>query len=467
MKKNDEFIDIVTAVGMNGEGIVKRDNLAVFIPFALTGEQVKYKILKVTSKCAYAKLIDVITPAEIRIRPKCPVFTKCGGCQLQHIRYSNQLKMKENNVKRCFQKIANVEPNFKQIVKSDLEFGYRNKLQLPVTFDGERTKIGFYAENSHRVVEISKCYINSDNSEKLIDAFNAYISEFNIQGYDEQNFTGDIREITAREIAGNVIVTVVALKDQLPGVHRLIELLTEKLSCKFSLFLNINNSRTNVIYGDKFQLLYGTNDYGGNMLGLKYRAGVNTFSQINDGVCIKLYSAVRDEAVAGENVTVIDAYSGTGLMTALIGIKAEKVIGVEVVKESVELANILAKNNGLSSRITNYNGKCEELLPDIIRKEKELGREICLVLDPPRKGIERKIIEAIIQCNVEKVIYVSCNPSTLARDVGLLTGSLCYVNDEVRKNDVVERNYEIKYVRPFDMFPQTKHVETLCVLTKN
>jgi 23S rRNA (uracil1939-C5)-methyltransferase len=188
--------------------------------------------------------------------------------------------------------------------------------------------------------------------------------------------------------------------------------------------------------------------------------------QVNNSVCSKLYSAVRDVVDANENTVVIDAYSGAGLMTALLAKNAKRAIGVEIVKEAVECANELAKINGLEDKITNYQGACEDILPGLILEEKQKGSEVCLVLDPPRKGCDLKVIESIIDSNIDKIVYVSCKPSTLARDVGLLVGTLAVVDGEIKRVENPKLNYDISYVKPFDMFAQTKHIETLVCLKR-
>lgn len=467
MEKNEEKVGVVVGVGVGGEGIIKQDGAVVFVPFTLLGEKVRYKVLKVTSKCAYGKVLEVLTPAESRVRPKCPVFGKCGGCQLQHVKYVQQLKNKEESIATCFKKIANLDVKVKSAVKGDNEFRYRNKLQLPIVNTQKGTIIGFYAENTHRVVPITDCLINAPWTKDVITAFTKYIEEFDIKGYNEIDNTGDIREVTVKEIKGNLIITVVALSPDLRGKKRLIEIFNEELKFTFSLYLNVNEKATNVIYGDKFYLLYGSPDYNADMLGIKYKIGVQSFMQVNNSVCSKLYSAVRDVVDADENTVVIDAYSGAGLMTALLAKNAKRAIGVEIIGEAVECANELAYMNGLSDKITNYLGKCEDILPDIIEKEKQNGSKVCLVLDPPRKGCDIKVINSIIDSNIDKIVYVSCKPSTLARDIGLLVGSLKTVNGAIVKaeDDYIPR-YNVSLVRPFDMFAQTKHVETLVCLTK-
>ena len=466
MKKNDEFIGIVSAMGSNGEGIIRQDDKVVFVPFTLLGEKVKYKVVKITSKCIFGKALEILTPSEVRVRPKCPVFTKCGGCHLQHVKYQQQLIVKQESIKKTFQKVANLDVDVATTICSDNDFRYRNKLQLPVCQTQFGTNIGFYAENSHRVIPIDDCYINAVWTKDIISAFSTYIKEFSILGYDENTNSGELREITVKEIKGSLIITAVILKDSIRGLDRLIEIIKDTVKYPFSLYINVNKKDTNVIYGEKFSLVYGKPDYTSEMLGVKYKIGVQSFMQVNDFICSKLYSNVRTLVDADEDTVVFDAYSGAGLMTAILAKNAKKAIGIEIVKEAVECANDLAKINNLDDKITNHLGKCEDILPNLILKEKQNNSKISLVLDPPRKGCDIKVINAILKSDIDKIVYVSCKPSTLARDVGLLVGSLKEENGAIVKNENYTPKYKVIYARPFDMFAHTKHVETLVCLTK-
>ncbi|MBQ8426938.1 MAG: 23S rRNA (uracil(1939)-C(5))-methyltransferase RlmD, partial [Clostridia bacterium] len=419
-----------------------------------------------TSKCAYGKLLEVIVPSEIRVRAECPVFGKCGGCQLQHIKYQNQLKIKEDTIVGCFKKIANLDVEVFPTVKGNHNFRYRNKLQLPVTFNGKETVIGFYAEGSHRVVPIEDCLINAVWTKNVILAFKKYINEFNIFGYNELDGSGELREITVKDVKGKIIITAVVLNKNLRGIDRLVEIIKQDVKYPFSLYLNVNTKNTNVIYGNEFYLVCGDPDYSSDMLGIRYRIGVQSFMQVNDSVCSKLYAQVRETVSADQNTTVIDAYSGAGLMTAILAKSAKKAIGVEIVKEAVELADKLAEQNGLSDKITNYCGKCEDILPQLIKIEKQENTNVCVVLDPPRKGCDIKVLDAILKSEIDKIVYVSCMPSTLARDVGLLIGSLEVVDGEIKRVENPKYRYSVEFIKPFDMFSQTKHVETLVCLHK-
>lgn len=466
LKKNEERTDIVSCIGVNGEGIIKTDDGTVFVPYALRGEKVRYKVLKVTSKCAYGKVLEILTPAEERVRPKCPVFGKCGGCNFQHLKYTEQLAVKSNNVAVCFKKIAGIDVEIKPAVKGDNEFRYRNKLQLPVG-DGENgPQIGFYAENSHRIIEIEDCLINALWTKSLIKAFKSYMTQAGLKGYNEQTLSGDVREITAKEIKDKLIIVVVSAKKNLPRLDLLTELLEKEIKMKFSLFVNYNPKPTNVIYGEEFFCVCGKKSYGSEMLGIKYDTGVLSFMQVNKSVCSKLYSAVSQAVAADDNSTVIDAYSGAGVLTAILAKKAKKVIGIEIVKEAVNIADSVAKKNGLSDKITNYCASCEDVLPSIVANERANGAKITVVLDPPRKGCDIRVIRSLIKNDIDKIVYVSCKPSTLARDIGLLVGTLQEEKGEIKRSSNFQPRYKIDEIKTYDMFAQTKHVETLVCLSK-
>lgn len=467
MTKNEIKEGLVVSFGMNGEGVLKENDATVFVPYAITGEKIRYKLLKISGKIAFGKVEEILTPAEERVRPKCPVFGKCGGCQLQHIRYLSQLKIKEDKIATCFKKIAGINVQVNPIVKGDLEFRYRNKLQLPVSVDknGE-TVIGFYAENSHRVVPVNDCFINPVWTADVISAFKEYMKFAGLKGYDEQTGEGDVREITVKDVKGKLLITIVSVLDSLPYTDELIKIMSERVKYVFSLFLNVKKTHDNVIYGDKFNLLYGKKEYASDMLGVKYSVGVQSFTQVNDCVCTKLYSTVNSLVDADNDTVVIDAYSGAGLMTALLSVHAKKTIGIEVVPEAVDIANKIAANNKLDDKIFNYLGKCEEIMPDIIKNETVSGNKITVVLDPPRKGCDLKVLNALIENQVDKIVYVSCKPSTLARDVGLLIGTLYSDNGEIKKAEKPTERYKIETVKPFDMFAQTKHVETVVLLSR-
>ena len=457
LHKNEEYVGIVDGYGTDGEGIIKIDGTTVFVPFCVSGEKVKFKVLKVKNYIAYGKLVEIIIPSVIRVEPRCPVFTKCGGCDIQHVRYDMQLYYKSRLVERTLLKIGDILFSVKDTVPCKNEYGYRNKLALPIGFVNGETVVGFYAQRSHRIVPIDNCSIQAEWADDIISAVKQFAST-GVQGYDEESGEGILRHIVVREVQGKFIIALVCTKkiDLTPFV----EILKQKFS-EFTLILNINSENTNAIFGKSFFTVYGEGFFDAQEFGIKYRAGANTFLQVNDYMRTKLYSAVLDEAEKG--VTAIDLYSGGGLLTALLAKKCGCAYGIEVVEEASRCADELKEQNGLSGRMFNICGRVEDEIDKVFSKTK--GKRI-IVCDPPRKGIERSAINAIKSSGADKIIYISCNPATLARDLGLLTGSLIEQDGALVKSYSQKWDYEITEITPYDMFPQTRHIETLVCLVK-
>ncbi len=467
IEKNDSICAVTDAVGSNGEGIVRHEGITFFVPACLPGEKVRFKVLKIKGNIGYGKLEEVLTPAEERVRPKCPVFSRCGGCCLQHVDYATQLAHKAQIIKDALRKIGGLTVDVPTTIKSDFPYGYRNKLQLPVGVDKEgNTVMGFYAEHSHRIIPITACAIHPEWAEKLMATLSRYIMECHVRGYDERTKTGSLRHVVAREIGGKFIVTLVTAKRSLPNLPYLVELLKETLK-EVTVYLNFNAEDTNVILGKEFQLVYGEGKFDAVEQGIIYEAGPVTFLQVNENVRAKLYKdGIKSVALDGDEV-VIDAYSGGGLLTAMLAKKAKRVYGIELEEEASRCADGLKEKNGLEN-MTNICGYVEEKLPAVLEKEK--GEKLRLILDPPRAGIARSVLKALLESGIPKLTIISCNPATLARDLGILTGRLTEREGELIKNPAYEGvgasetlagYYEIEKIQGYDMFPQTKHVETM------
>ena len=472
IEKNDIICAVTDAIGSNGEGIIRHEGITFFVPACLPGEKVRFRVLKIKGNIGYGKAEEILTPAEERVRPKCPVFTKCGGCCLQHLDYPAQLAHKSGVVRDALRKIGGLQMDVPIAIKSEKPYGYRNKLQIPVGVDKDgKTVIGFYAEHSHRIVPISSCAIHPEWSEKLISVIKRYMSECAVKGYDEQTKTGAIRHIVAREIGNKYIITLVTTTTKLPNLTYLTELLLDSFT-EFTLYLNLNPADTNVIFGKEFQLVHGRGIFQAEEQNVVYEAGPMTFLQVNENVRTKLYKDVLKRVVSDGDEVVVDAYSGGGLLTAMIAKKAKRVYGIELEKEASACADSLKQINGLEN-MTNICGYVEEELSAVLDKEK--GEKVRLVLDPPRAGIARSVVKALLQSGIPQLVLVSCNPATLARDLGILTGRLIEKEGELVKNPAYEGvgagetlsgYYEIEEIQPYDMFPHTKWIETLVVLSK-
>ena len=471
IEKNDIICAVTDAIGTNGEGIIRHEGITFFVPACLPGEKVRFRVLKVKGNIGYGKVEEILTPAEERVREKCPVYSKCGGCCLQHLDYSAQLAHKSSIVKDTLRKIGGINVAVPVAIKSENPYKYRNKLQIPVGVDKDgKTVIGFYAEHSHRIIPITACAIHPDWAEKLIAVVRRYMTECVVKGYDEENKKGAIRHIVAREIGGKYIITLVSAKRDLPNLPYLVGLLSEQFRV-FSLYINFNDADTNVILGKEFQLVHGTGVFEAEEQGITYEAGPVTFLQVNENVRTKLYKDALKAVCADGDEVVVDAYSGGGLLTAMIAKKAKRVYGIELEAEASRCADSLKAKNGLDN-MTNICGYVEEKLQGVLEKEK--GEKVRLILDPPRAGIARSVTKALLSSGIPTLVLISCNPATLARDLGILTGRLIETDmGELVKNpayegkaedEVLDGYYAIEKIQPYDMFPQTKHIETLVTL---
>ena len=433
MKKNDIIqLDVIDA-GANGEGIAKVDNFVIFVPFALQGEKILAKLLKVNKNFAYAKIEKIITPSPERVEPRCPVFGKCGGCNLQHTTYENQLKIKKIIVQNTLRKMLHTPFEVQDTIGSCLQYGYRNKMQFPINKDG----IGMYAQNSHRLIPLTDCPISQQINSKLISLMQQYINRSGISLYNEETGQGILRNVLVRVKSDSYMITIVC-NGEPTKIQILVDLLSNNIE-NFGLYYNINKKRNNTILTDEFVHVAGIKEQECTDFGINYTLLPLSFAQVNDCIQNEIYQKIL--SIVGNNI-VIDAYSGAGLLSAIISTKAKHVYGIEIIQQATDNANALKEKNNIQN-LTNINGDCAIELPKLI----STLQDPIVVLDPPRKGCDIRVLEALIQNAPSKIIYVSCNPASLARDLQTL-----------------EQYYDITLVQPYDMFPQTKHVETLVVL---
>ncbi len=456
MEKNDVVEAVCESIGTQGEGIVKAGGCTVFVPYLLCGEKAKIRILKVKNNIGYGKIEELLAPAEERVRPKCDVFSRCGGCQLQHCNYRTQLKFKTALVRDTLKKIGGIETDVAPCERSEKTYGYRNKLQLPVARQNGKNVIGFFAERSHRIVPTRSCPIHPDWSEKLIAALYDFMEKCGLDGYNEETGKGQVRHIVVRELKNRFIVTLV-VTEKIAGIDYFFFLL-DRVFSEYSFYFNYNTNRTNAVFGDDFELMRGRGFYECTDGGITFEAGANTFVQVNEYVRGRLYDKVV--SLMDEQESVIDCYAGGGLLTAMLAKKCKKAVGIEIVPEASACADKVKERNGLQDKMINYCGDAAELLEQALQAEPNAA----VVLDPPRAGVERRVIETLKAHAVEKILYISCNPATLARDAGILTGSLREENGVLVKGSA-NGEYTLVSVEPYDMFPQTKHVETLVVLS--
>lgn len=442
IEKNDVIECTIDDIGAFGEGITHIGGLTVFIPGALVGEKVSARVVLVKTSLAHAVLIKIISPSPFRVEPPCPYFRQCGGCSLQHLSYDAQLRLKQSIVKNSLKKYAGIDCEVSPVVPSPNVLGYRNKLSLPVLYDKKRgTVCGLFAKKSHRIVEIQDCLLQrAPTFETAKKAFDFACSS-GLAGYDEERGKGDLRHIVVRSLGNEISLTYVLNGEKKAFERALEKELQRKRPENFSLHINYNTSKSNVILGGKSRLVYGA--AFARLDSIEVETHPQAFFQVNDKVREKLYKAALDRV--SENINVVDAYSGAGVMSAFFARKAKRVVGIEISAAAVEVANNLAKREHLEN-LSFVLGDCAEKMGGVLKGFS--GSDVCIVLDPPRSGCSREVTDAVNDSGAERIIYISCNPSTLARDLALMD------------------NYTSTEIIPFDMFPQTPNVETLVVLSK-
>lgn len=441
LKKNDELVLTVDSLGANGEGVCHYAGKVVFVPFALVGEEVLVHIIYDKKSFYVGKLIRVITPSKDRATPLCPYFSKCGGCDLQHLKYEETLKLKKQIVSDALYKYAGITVNVKDTVPSDKDYRYRNKFSFPVSEDKfGNPVIGMYKKNSHEIVEIEDCFLQSENAKTIIKLFKEYMIENKISAYNEETKKGIIKHIVVRESGNEFILTVVVTDKNFNNFEPLISKLSQKFK-SFGIFKNVNNLKNNVIFGNLDIFVHGIKSLQKEEFGILYEFNNRSFLQVNNYIKNEIYKKIIETISESENI--IDAYSGAGLLSGILATKAKNVYGVEIVKEATADAEKLKQKNNLKN-LTNINGDCSVVVPELAKK---LGSNFLVVVDPPRKGLDEKVAHAILNSQPKQIIYLSCNPATLARDLKIFIAK-----------------YDIDFVQSYDMFPQTANVETLVCL---
>ncbi len=441
LKKNDDITVNIERFGANGEGIAVYKNKIIFVPFACEGEQVSAHIICDKKSFYIAKLINIISPSKERVKAPCPYYGKCGGCDIQHLSLDAQLKLKKNIVKDALSKYAKINVSVNDVIGSEKQLRYRNKFSFPVqqTDDG-KIKIGMFKKNSHEICEIEDCLLQSEKTKDIISLFKEYLNEENITAYNEATKSGIVKHIVVREHAESFILTVVVTDEKFNNFSPLIKKLSTKFK-SFGIVKNVNKLSNNVIFGKRDEFIYGLKELKIQEFEISYQVNNRSFLQVNNEVKNKIYSKIISEINYAKNVC--DAYSGAGLLSAIVAKNAENVYGIEIIPEANINAEELKKQNGLKN-LTNICGDCSKVLPTLA---KQLKSDFSLILDPPRKGVDKVVCDAIIASEPKQIIYLSCNPATLARDL-----------------DMLKEKYEIEFVQPYDMFPQTANIETLVKL---
>ncbi len=446
VEKNEDYKVEIIGIGHEGEGVGKVDNFTVFVKEALPGEIVEAKIIKLTKSYGVGKLLRVIEPSKERREPICGIYKRCGGCQLMHTSYESQLELKRNIVAETVKRIGKIDDVLVHpTLGMEQPERYRNKVQLPVGGRENDIRIGFYAPRSHEIIDTETCYIQNKSADIVVKFVRQWIKQNNIETYNEETGKGIVRHIMVRRgfKTKEVMVVLVTNGKKLPHTKELVDLITKNVEGIKGIIQNINTKRSNVILGEENITLWGEpfiTDYIGDF---RFTISPLSFFQVNPIQTEVLYNKALEYAGLTGNEVVFDAYCGTGTISLFLAQKAKKVYGVEIVPQAIENAIENAKVNGIENAEF-IVGESEKVIPDMIKKGIKAD---VVVVDPPRKGCERELLEAIAKMKPERMVYVSCDPGTLARDLGILK----------------ELGYTVEEIQPVDMFPMTAHVET-CVL---
>ena len=450
VKKNETITLTFEDLTHEGNGVGKIEGYPIFVPNGLPGEEADVKVLKVNKRFGYGKLLNIKKASPERVTPPCDVYYKCGGCQLQHMSYDMQLEMKRNQVKNVMQKVAHLESvPVHPVLGMEDPWRYRNKIQIPVGEKDGELITGFYQQRSHRIIDdMDTCVIQNELGDRMVEAVRRIATDLGIEAYDEKTHRGVLRHIIVRTAFGtnDTMIILVIRTEKLPHQTELIKQLTETYPAIKSIIQNINKDKTNVIMGKKSRTIYGE-DYIYDAIGdLKFKISPRSFYQVNPTQTKVLYDKALEYANVGSNDVVIDAYCGIGTISLFLAQKAQKVYGVEIVPEAIDDAKINAKLNG----ITNAEfvvGEAEKVMPWWTSQGL---RPDVIVVDPPRKGCDEALLQAMIDMAPKRIVYVSCNPSTLARDLRILE----------------DGGFKTQEVQPVDMFCQTSHVECVALMSR-
>ena len=447
VEKNKEYIVDIIDTGFQGEGIAKIDGLTIFIPNAIKGEKLKILIVKVLSSHAFGKIVEIIEKSPYRIESDCTTYKRCGGCSLRHIKYEETLKMKQNAVQSLVNKTLKNKIEVEDTLGMENPYHYRNKAQYPVGLNKDgKPVIGVFANRTHEIIPINTCFIQNKQTEEIAKYIFEFLVKNNISVYNEKTQKGLVRHIVTKiGIKTNEIMCILVINGkEMAKEKELVEELTNKFKNIKTIVKNINTKNTNVILGNENINLYG-DGYISDILGdYKFKISPMSFYQVNPIQAEKLYNLGVESANITKNDVVFDLYCGIGTISLFMSKFAKKVYGIEIVEEAI----IAAKENAKINNVDNTEfiaGDVEKVLDELVNK-KQIIPDIIMV-DPPRRGLDNTSIENIKKVRTKKLVYISCNPASLVRDLAKL-----------------EEIYEVKQITPVDMFPFTSHVEVCALL---
>ena len=447
VEKNKEYTLKIESVSSDGSGVGHIDGLTVFVPQTAPNDTVRAVITEVRKSYARARLAEVIAPSEDRQDADCPYYALCGGCQLRHIKYEKQLEIKKAIVENAMRRIGGFD-NFhaEEIIGADNPSRYRNKMIFPVGKTDGQTVCGFYAPKSHDIIPLGDCALGDELNTQIINTVLKYMKDNNIEPYDEKTGTGVVRRIFTRKSfsTGEVMTVISANADNLTNREQLVKRLCSVSGKIVSVILNVNTGRLTL--GNKNITLWGKEVICDTLCGVNFEISPNSFFQVNPRQTEKLYQKAIEFARLDNNTRVMDIYCGIGTISLCCAKTAKSVIGVEIVKQAIKNA----RENAIRNRIFNaefYADSAENIVPRLITQGEQAD---AVILDPPRSGSDEKTLTAIIKSDAERIVYVSCNPATLARDTKLLA----------------QNGYKLTRSAVFDMFPHTCHVETVVLMER-
>lgn len=447
IRKNEEYIVDIIDNGFEGEGIAKINNFTIFIKGAIKGEKIRILILKVNSSYAFAKIIEIIEASEYRCEEDCNSYKRCGGCDLRHIKYEKTLEIKKNMVQSLINKTLSNKIKVNDAIGMEKPFNYRNKAQYPIGLNKEGEPIfGVFANRTHDIININHCKIQTKISEEIAQYIIEFIKENDIKVYDEKNNKGVFRHIIVKVgmTTDEVMCVLVTNEEKIRKEKELIQGLKERFPEIKTIVKNINNKNTNVILGNKNIILYGDGYIEDKLGEYTFKISSMSFYQINPIQTEKLYNLAIEKAELTGNETILDLYCGIGTIGIFASKHVKQVYGIEIIPQAIQDAKENAKLNNIKNAEF-IVGDVEFALSELIETRKIMPEVV--FVDPPRKGLDNTTIQNLLKVEPKKIIYISCNPATLVRDL-----------------KIFEKKYEIKDIMPVDMFPWTKHVECVAVL---
>lgn len=449
VQKNEYYDVKIESLTHDGLGVARVDGFPVFVANALVGEEINMKVTLVKKTYAFGRAVDYFVTSGERVKPECGIYKQCGGCQVQHLSYEGQLKMKHDTVVNHLKRIGHIEDaNVLPTIGMQNPSRYRNKTQVPFGYADGKVVAGFYQKRSHEIINMQSCLIQTDISDQIVETMRQLCQELEIDPYNESLNLGVLRHVIVRVgfKTEEIMVTLVTRTHEIPNSELLIQRLVSKYPKIKSIAQNVNSKVTNVIFGDETRILYGEPYIYDEMNGIRFAISPRSFYQVNPIQTETLYSKAVEYAQLSGNEIVFDAYCGIGTITLFLAQHAKQVYGVEIIPEAIEDAKMNARLNGFEN--TQFAvGKSEEIIPAWI--ENGIVPDV-IVVDPPRKGCDRSLLDTMLEAAPDRIVYVSCDSSTLARDLRVL----------------IDGGYKLEVVQPVDMFPQTAHIECVAKLVR-